>query len=287
MKSISTILATLAITLQVSAQEVPKPSPSASVTQRVGLNDITVDYSRPGIKNRTIWGDLVPYGELWRAGANKATSISFSAPAMINGNTVEAGSYSLFIQPEKDNMWTVVINGETELWGTSDYKKENDVARFPVDVSEVDWRTERLEYRFTEVDINTATLVMDWAGRQVIIRIESDPMEQVLTNIQRELDESKEEDKWKIYRNAASFAKDINLTAKGIEWIDQSLKMKENWYSRWIYADLMAQKKDYKGAIKQAEMAIAVGKKAASEDGKEFKYEADLNEEIAGWKAMM
>ncbi len=284
MKTIATLASFLTLALAVVAQELPKPSPAACVTQRVGLTDITIDYSRPGVKNREIWGKLVPYDEMWRTGANKATSITLTGTAIINDQMLEAGSYSLFTIPQESGSWEVILNRNTELWGTGNYSEDEDAARFDAEVRELDEMTERLEFRFIDVDMNTAELVLEWAGKQVVMRIESDPMEQVVKNIEKALAESKEGEQWKVYRTSASFAKDANLTAKGIEWIEKSIEMHENWYSHWIYADLLAQKKDYDGAIKQAEKANKLGEKEYAEKEKEFIYGDDLMEEVSNWK---
>ena len=115
----------------LQAQDLPMPSPAASVKQRVGLTDIEITYSRPGVKDRVIFGDLVPYNEMWRTGANKASAISFSTDVMIMGNELKAGTYAIFTTPGESE-WEIIFNNNTEQWGTSAHKDEEDVLKIKV-----------------------------------------------------------------------------------------------------------------------------------------------------------
>lgn len=288
MKKLLTIIMAATVGFGVQAQDLPKPSPAAKVEQRVGLTDISITYSRPGVKGRTIWGDLVPWNELWRAGANKATLIETNKDVKLNGAVLPAGSYSLFILPKEGDTWTIVFNKETELWGTGDYKESEDQLRVDAQVSNLGEISERLEYRFLNVDMNRGQLVMDWEKKRVTIEIDADPSEHVKENIATAIAEADEENKWKVYRSAAAYANDNGgMTEQGLEWIEKSVALKDNWYSYWVYADLKAQAKDYKGAIAMAKKAIEIGEKDAKDNGKEFKYASRLNEEIAGYQAKM
>jgi len=111
----------------------PRPSPNASVNQLVGVTEITIHYSRPGVKNRVIWGELVPYNQVWRTGANEVTSITFSDPVTISdgtgtGTKLEAGTYGIHTIPAQ-NEWTIIFSKNTEVGGSSEYKEENDALR--------------------------------------------------------------------------------------------------------------------------------------------------------------
>ena len=255
-KFIFSLLAVSLLSIQTQAQDLPKPSPDAELEQRVGLTDIKVKYSRPGVKGRTVWGDLVPYNEVWRAGANKATMFSTSSDILINGEMLPQGEYSIFIIPMKDGEWTIIWNTETELWGAGDYKEENDQLRVNVPAESIKGVSERLEYRFIQVDMKTGVLAMDWAGKRVQVSIEADPAEQVKANIAAALEDSKEEDLWRVYRSAASYAEDAGMTKDGLEWIAKSVELKENWYSYWVYGSLLAQNKEFKRAAEMGKKAI-------------------------------
>ena len=279
MNKIYTTIAAAILTLGLNAQDLPKPSPSAMVEQTVGLTDIAVTYSRPGVNDRAIWGELVPYDEVWRAGANKATLFSISADIKIEGKTLAKGDYSLFILPKKDGLWTLIWNKETELWGSGDYKEENDALRIDVPAEAIECGSERLEYRFIDVDMSTAQFAMDWAGKRVQVMISADPTAQVKANIATAIEESKDEDLWRVYRNAASYAEDNSMTKEGLEWITKSVELKnDNWYSYWVYANLLAQNNELKKAIEMGKKSIKIGK-----EGENFSYEGRIQADIDAW----
>lgn len=128
MKKLLLLLMTCATVYSVQAQiETPQPSPSATLEQKVGLTDITIEYSRPGVKGRKVFGGLVPYGDLWRTGANKNTIVTFSTDATVDGQTLKAGSYALFTKPGETS-WDVYFYTDTENWGTPQNWDESKVA---------------------------------------------------------------------------------------------------------------------------------------------------------------
>jgi hypothetical protein len=113
------------------AQEMPRVSPKAKVEQRVGVTDVTVEYHRPGVKGRKIWGELVPYGEPWRTGANERTTVTFSTPVTVGGTQLAAGTYGLVTIPGEET-WTVALSKTAEAWGSFTYSAENDAVRVEV-----------------------------------------------------------------------------------------------------------------------------------------------------------
>lgn len=149
----------------------PAKSPLASVYQKVGTTDVAITYSSPGIKGRTIWGELVAYGELWRTGANMATTIEFGSDVKVNGNEVKAGKYALFTIPNKDE-WTIILNSVAEQPGTSKYEKEKDVLRFKVKPVENPFH-ERLAF-IIDLDTPTSSIVsLEWEKLKVSFKVES------------------------------------------------------------------------------------------------------------------
>ena len=130
---VSFVVAALAASSIVVAEvpELPRASPGAAVEQEVGVTKIRIDYNRPGVKGREIWGKLVPYGEVWRAGANHATNLSFSTPVKVQGIDVAAGKYALFAIPGPEQ-WKVILNSEADQWGAYFRKPEKDVVSFTV-----------------------------------------------------------------------------------------------------------------------------------------------------------
>lgn len=143
---------------QERANDEPRMSPNATVSQTVGTTDITITYGRPAVNDRTIFGDLVPYGEVWRTGANESTALVVSDDVTIEGNKLEAGTYSIYTIPGKDE-WTVIIN-DIMSWGTQ-YDEAGDILRFTVEPQEADFR-ERLLFYFEDVTKNSATIALHW-----------------------------------------------------------------------------------------------------------------------------
>ena len=161
MKAIVLSLAAL-VSLAVQAQELPQPSPLGKVDQVVGLTNIHVEYSRPSAKGRTIFGELVPYGEVWRTGANKATLFTTDGTVLVAGEKVEAGNYSLFTIPY-DGTWVIILNKNTELWGEGDRKEEEDVLTVKAEAMKCE-DTETFTIEFADVKDDKANLVLRWAN---------------------------------------------------------------------------------------------------------------------------
>ncbi|QNL22955.1 DUF2911 domain-containing protein [Hyphobacterium sp. CCMP332] len=126
-----------------------RPSPPATAMNTVNGKNIKIDYSQPAVKDRVIWGELVPYEEVWRTGANEATTIEFSQDVSINGESVKAGKYSLFTVPNEDS-WMVILNSEANQWGAYKYNEEKDVLRFKVKPQKIDKKSERLTFDVKE-----------------------------------------------------------------------------------------------------------------------------------------
>jgi tetratricopeptide (TPR) repeat protein len=284
-KSIIALSAFLTLSFtQIKAQDLPQPSPLAKVEQRVGLTDISVTYSRPAAKGRTIFGDLVPYGELWRTGANKATAITFNDDIKINGKDIKAGTYAFIVKPT-ENEWTVYFNTVTEAWGTGEYKAENDVlvvTAKPMDVTMV----ESLRFTFENVVGDNAELVLAWDKKAISLNITVDSKKKAMENIDKAIAEADEKTAWRVYRNAANYCAQNNSDLdKGMAWIEKSISLNaDSWYSYWVKADLQAAKGDKKGAIASAQKSIEMGEAAAIKDGGKFGYKSQLEESIANWK---
>lgn len=159
--------------LQVQAQDKPAPSPLGKVYQRVGVTDVEITYSRPGVKDRTIFAidGLVPYGKLWRTGANLATKISFSTDVKINGEEVPAGEYAIFTIPNPES-WTLILNTDTNQGGTGSYDKAKDKLRIEVEPVEFPAKTENLVFAFPEVRDTYAIVTMIWDTTAINFRID-------------------------------------------------------------------------------------------------------------------
>ena len=156
---------------QTPKVDFPAASPACTLKQRVGLTDIEIDYSRPGVKNRTIFGGIVPYGQVWRTGANAATKITFSTPVNLNGNDIPAGTYALFTIPGEDE-WTVIINKGAAQWGAFQYDEKADVARFKVTPVELAEQIETFTIEFNRIRDDSAEINLVWDQTVVPVKIE-------------------------------------------------------------------------------------------------------------------
>lgn len=283
MKKIFTVIFAITFTSASYCQELPKPSPKASVSQRVGLTDIYVSYSRPSKKGREIFGALVPNDIVWRAGANEATLFRTTSDIIVGNEKLPKGTYSLFIVPSSADEWKVIFNSDTTLRGTSDLKEENNVISISGAISKTGSVTETMEYRFLNVTMSTVDLVLEWDVLRLTVPISADPTDQVKENIKMALKEAEKDKKWLVYRNAAAYARDTKMTDQGLEWIKQSIELKDSWYGEWIYAELLAQSNDMKTATKAGMQAIDLGKAEYKE--KPFPYETIIENAINEWNA--
>ena len=143
----------------------PKPSPAATATGKIGTTDVTVNYSSPAVKGRTIWGGLEPYGKVWRAGANEATTVEFSKPVKVEGKALPAGKYSFFLIPT-EKQWTVIFNKEPKQWGAYKYDQKLDALRVMVTPRKSAALAERLAY-----DVTPKGLTMRWEKLEVPVAI--------------------------------------------------------------------------------------------------------------------
>ncbi len=164
------LLAAAALAAPAFAQlETPQPSPKATLTQRVGLTDVTISYSRPSVKGRAIWGDLVPYDKPWRTGANAATTLTFSDDVTVEGQKLAAGTYALVTIPGKDE-WTVVFNSDTKLWWETQYDATKDVLRVKVK-PEAAPMLETFHIGFPSISATGAVLAIEWEKLRVPVKL--------------------------------------------------------------------------------------------------------------------
>lgn len=283
MKRIFLSFALLGTVFLSNAQELPAPSPSAKIEQRVGLTDIKIEYSRPSAKSRIVFGELVPYGQLWRTGANMNSTIEFSTDVTIQGQALKAGKYSVFTIPEA-GMWTVIFNSKADHPGTVGYSEENDVVRAEAQVSEMNGAVETFTIDINNIGTESAEIVFMWENTKAVLPFEVEVKSLAKENIAMALTEAEEVDKWKVYRNAANYYHNNNIESdKALEYINLSIKGKDDsWYSYWLKAEILAEAKNYKDAVKAAKES----KKVAKETGAEFSYGGMIDAGIAKWSAM-
>ena len=253
------------------------PSPTATVKQRVGLTDFEVTYSRPGVKDRVIFGELVPYNELWRTGANKATSFTVSDDIEIGGSALKAGSYALFTIPgEKE--WEVIFNRNTEQWGTYSHKDEEDVLKIRIPSESAEY-TESMNIYFDNLRNETASLILRWDKTKLDIPVKVEVNSKAESNIAAAIKEAEAANG--TYRNAARYYLNNNKdAAQALKWAQKSVDMGKTYWNMTTLAEAQAANDQAKAAIKTAEEA-----KSLSEEAKSDFYVKENEKNIAKWKS--
>ena len=269
MKKILTSLAVLA-TIAAGAQDLPQPSPSTHLEQRVGLTDITLDYSRPSVNGRVIFGDLVPFGSHWRAGANQNTKVTFSKPVTIAGTDVAAGTYSLSMIPNKGT-WTVILNTKTDMWGVDGYSQEQDVLRVEVTPQAIA-PVETMRLSLENITVSNAEIVLDWSDVRIALPVELNTMELATANIDAAI--AAEPENWRVYRNAANFYNQNNFElATALTYMEKSIALNpDSWYSYYLYAQVLAKNDRKKEAKKAASKALEMGRAESAKNNAPFNY---------------
>lgn len=270
MKTLKTYLLTTAIALatltatQAQSLKIPAASPKQTIEQDFALSTIKVEYSRPSVKGRTVFGELVPYGKMWRTGANQSTKITFGDDVKVEGKDLKAGTYALYTVPGKDT-WEVMFTKDLTLGGNvGDYKKEDEVLRINVKPTNLSQPFETFTIVINDIRQNAAVIELLWANTRVPINISADIDERIMKNIESSVVKDN-----RPYYQAANYYyennKDLN---KALEWINKAADNNPNAY--WVLhskAKIQMKLKDYKGAIATAEQSKA---KAAEDKNDEF-----------------
>lgn len=252
----------------------PMPSPKASLTQTVGITDITITYSRPGVKGRTIWGGLVPYDQVWRTGANNATTISFSDDVLVEGQKLAKGTYSLHTIPGAAE-WTVILNSVADQWGSYSYDAAKDSLRVKVKPEKAGFR-EWMSFEINEMSTDKAKVSLRWENLAVPFTVDTESTMKTMAQMRNAMKPD-----WRTPYMAANFAFDTRGAATDEEmnaWIDQSIEAGRNIANLYLKARMMDRAGKKADAVRYGEMAIA----AASPDQKDFA--GLIRAEVDGWK---
>jgi len=253
-------LALFLMVFTIEAQELPQPSPYAEVMQRVGLTDVTVKYSRPGVKERVIFGELEPFGSVWRTGANSATKIVLSTDAKIGGKEVKAGTYSILSTPMEEGSWKVFFNTDLNVQEGS-YKAENNVAALDVEVMKSNDKVETMTFWFANVKPGSMDLMFAWENTSWSIPIEVD----FKTVAEKKIEDAIEETKsaFRVYNSSARYYFDNDLDMKkALEWSKKSVEMNAtfwNVYTLSLIQNKMGMKKE---SLATAKRSLELSEKA-------------------------
>jgi Protein of unknown function (DUF2911)/Tetratricopeptide repeat len=236
----------------------PQESPAAKVTQTIGLTEIEVDYHRPAVKGRKIWGGLVPYGEVWRAGANENTIVRFSTDVKIEGKALAAGTYGLHMIPTQKG-WTVVFSKVSSAWGSFTYEQKEDALRVAVSPRTTAGNTEYLLYRFDDPATDKGTLVLAWEKLEVPVGITVDTAKITMARMKSEL-RGLPNFFWHGWNQAALYwANHGGSLDEALAYADKSVKMNPQFANQMTRATILEKKGKAAEAKEQRTKALAVG----------------------------
>jgi len=241
---------------QVPGLTTPQVSPEASVSQVVGLTELQVSYHRPGTNGRAVWGALVPYGQVWRAGANENTTVSFSTPVTVNGTALAAGTYGLHMIPTAGD-WTVIFSREAGAWGSFSYDPKEDAARVTAK-PEAAPHQERLGYSFDDPTADSVVLAMRWEKLRLPLAIRIDLGGTVLENYKAQL-RGLPRFGWQGWNQAANWAAQNGIELdNALAWADRSISMNRNFANLRTKALILTKKGDTATADALTKEALSI-----------------------------
>lgn len=282
MKKLLLVFAVFAMILNVNAQiETPQPSPLGKVEQKVGLTDVSIEYSRPNMRGRTIFGDLVPYEKMWRTGANKNTMVTFSDDVMVGEAELKAGSYAIFVTPIEKS-WEVVFYSDTENWGTPrEWDDTKVAAKVTADVYPLPMSIETFTISFDDLSNDSAVIGMMWEKVYVGVKFEVPTDKSVTAAIDKIMAGPGADDYYAAARYYLEADKDIK---QAVKWIDMAIDMTNDeprfWWLR--QQSLIHAKAGNKDKAISAAKASMAGAKEAKNEG----YVKMNMESLKEWGAM-
>ena len=278
MKKIIIVLAIIIANFTIEAQvQTPQSSPKATIHQTVGLTEVEVDYSRPSARGRAVFGNLIPFGKVWRTGANENTTISFSDDVIIDGKTLKKGKYALYTIPKIES-WEIIFYKTTDNWGNpEEWREENVALKATVKPETSNRSVETFTIGINGLDNNFAFLEMSWANSYAALKFEVPTQKKATANIEKALSGPASAD----YFAAAQFLFQSNGdNAKALEYVNKSLEMAKDkpfWYNR-LKSLIQAKLGDKKGAIESAKASLSAAELAKNQD-----YVKMNKDSIAEW----
>ena len=241
--------------IEATAQQLvtPRPSPDATVTQMVGVTKVSIDYGSPAVNKRVIWGELVPYNEVWRTGANELTTITFDDPVKINGTELPAGTYGIHSVPRKDE-WDIIFSKDARVDGPSTFNAEKEILRVKAKPEEHHFM-ERMTFLFTDVTDNSAVVNLLWDKTKVSFNLQTNTQDLTLTKARQQLS-------WSPLFQAAQYCltNNVNLD-EGLKWIEASCLINEVYWNTRVKAQIQNKLGMNKEAVATMEKAIDLGNK--------------------------
>jgi hypothetical protein len=298
------VAACLCAQAQAQGVRLPRPSQKASVMQTLGVTDVTITYSRPGVKGRKIWGDppagaaagtatlddararpkdavIVPYGHVWRAGANEATTFTVTDDVLVNGQPLKAGTYSLHAIPGPAE-WTIIFNGDPGQWGSFAYDEKKDVLRVKAKPETAAESQEWLAYQIEPTGEAAARVNIRWEKLTVPFTVEVKDVQTLTLAKAREAVAAAKADDWQTPLQAANYVLNNKLDlGQAMTWADQSIKARENFNNLNLKARILAAQGKTAEAVATGEKALQVGRAANANAQALAAFEKTLGE----WKA--
>lgn len=231
----------------------PQKSPNASVSYRVGFTDISIQYAAPAIRERDIWGGVVPYGKVWRAGANNATVVSFSTPVKVEGKTLAAGRYAFFLIPNETQRWTAIFNSNPNQWGAFIYSEAKDAARVGAKVENLEQAAERLAYQIVDLSLEEGQISLLWGDKKVSVKFRVDVVTSALAKYDSLIASAETQQKWYFRAEAADLLTEAGKLNEAQKYLDESLQQGEHVWNLWKKALWQAKRQDYVGALASTE----------------------------------
>ena len=280
MRAIIFTLLLFTVNLSFSQINTPRVSPASEVEQMVGLTEIEIEYSRPSMRGREVFGNLVPYGKVWRTGADNSTKISFDTDVIISGKTIQSGTYSIFSIPNKES-WEIILYSDVELWGVPRDWSENKIvfsSMFDVKKLKKSNTVETFTISFNDLTNNDVNMSISWENTSVDIKIEVPTRSMVESDINKVLsDNPKSSD----YYAAAVFYRQENINLdKALEWMNKAIEMNES-PRFWQYRQqslIMAANDKFADAVDAAKKSLNLAIEADNQD-----YIKMNRESIAEW----
>ena len=257
------LLAFSAFTAGAQQFKTPAPSPTQTVKQAFGLGEVTIDYSRPLARGRVIFGDVVPYGQIWRTGANQATKLTFSEDVQIEGRAVKAGTYALYTIPGKES-WEVMLYKDLTLGGNvANYKNEDEILRVTVKPVMNTRTVHSFTINMDNVAASSAKLQLMWEKTIVPIKLNSEVDSRVMKSIESVM---KVEDSRPYFQAAAYYYDNDKDLDQALIWADKAIAQNRAFYVVHLKAKIQMKKKDYAGAIKTAQESKRLAQEAKNDD---------------------
>jgi hypothetical protein len=264
MKKLFTIALVAAFFLQTNAQQLatPQPSPTQTVKQNFSTGNVELSYSRPAKKGRVVFGDLVPYGKIWRTGANGATTLTFSEAVTIGGKEIKAGKYGLVSIPN-EKKWTLIITKDLNVTSPAAYKEENDIVRVEVDAMKAPSTAESFTIAFNDVTDNSTNLQIHWDNTMASLPITTNTQEKVM----KQIDEVMNKDNKPYFAAAQYYFDNGKDLGQALGWANKAIDgNKEAFWMHMLKARILAKQNDKAGAKAAAANVVTLATKAKNDD---------------------